>query len=105
MLMLRPRISVVAVAVVVMDMRHAVAVCRDLPMFEGMHALRDGQHNEADQPERSQILPFEHQKDATCASLPVKPREMLGGRTGAQRTSSSRRASSCDSSTLTTATV
>ena len=65
-LMLRPRVAVVtvvavvAVAVVVMNMRHAVAVCRDLPMFVGMHALRSGQHNEADQPEKTKPSATEH---------------------------------------------
>ncbi len=68
-LMLRPGVavvtvvavvSVVAVAVVVMNMRHAVAVCRDLPMFVGMHALRSGQHNEADQPEKTKPSATEH---------------------------------------------
>ena len=65
-LMLRPRVAVVtvvavvAVVVVVIDMRHAVAVCRDLPMFVGMHALRSGQHNEADQPERTKPSATEH---------------------------------------------
>lgn len=77
-LMLRPRVAVVtvvavvAVAVVVMDMRHAVAVCRDLPMFVGMHALRSGQHNEADQPERTKPSATEHKLEATFASFGVK---------------------------------
>ena len=80
-LMLRPRvavvtvvavISVVAVAVVVMNMRHAVAVCRNLPMFVGMHALRSGQHNEADQPERTKPSATEHKLQATFESFGVK---------------------------------
>ena len=80
-LMLRPRVAVVtvvavvavvAVAVVVMNMRHAVAVCRDLPMFVGMHALRGGQHNEADQPERTKPSATEHKLQATFESFGVK---------------------------------
>ena len=77
-LMLRPRVAVVtvvavvAVAVVVMNMRHAVAVSRDLPMFVGMHALRGGQHNEADQPEKTKPSATEHKLQATFASFGVK---------------------------------
>ena len=77
-LMLRPRVAVVtvvavvAVAVVVMNMRHAVAVCRNLPMFVGMHALRGGQHNEADQPERKKPSATEHKLQATFESFGVK---------------------------------
>ena len=80
-LMLRPRVavvavvavvSVVAVAVVVMDMRHAVAVCRDLPMFVGMRPLRGGQYKEAGQPEKTKTSANEHKLQATFGSFGVK---------------------------------
>lgn len=76
-LVLLARIAVVALAIVAVNVGHAFAVCRDLPVLVGMNALRDGQHKRAGKPQRSWITRAEHCHHARCSLPLVKQRPSL----------------------------